>query len=83
MTTTAVQAPVRLSPLVLLALLAGPLLSMVDGNVVNVAIPDIIREMRGPPGERAVGGLRLPARPRRHPAGDVLARQAVRHDPGI
>jgi EmrB/QacA subfamily drug resistance transporter len=39
---------VRLSPLVLLALLAGPLLSMVDGNVVNVAIPDIVREMRAP-----------------------------------
>src|SRR5262249_26497261 len=48
MTTAAVQAPVRLSPLVLLALLAGPLLSMVDGNVVNVAIPDIVREMRAP-----------------------------------
>jgi EmrB/QacA subfamily drug resistance transporter len=30
-----------------LALLAGPLLSMVDSNVVNVAIPDITRDLRG------------------------------------
>jgi EmrB/QacA subfamily drug resistance transporter len=30
-----------------LALLAGPLLSMVDSNVVNVAIPDISRELHG------------------------------------
>ncbi|GIH13309.1 DHA2 family efflux MFS transporter permease subunit [Rugosimonospora africana] len=30
-----------------LALLAGPLLSMVDSNVVNVAIPDITRELHG------------------------------------
>ncbi len=30
-----------------LALLAGPLLSMVDSNVVNVAIPDIARELLG------------------------------------
>jgi EmrB/QacA subfamily drug resistance transporter len=45
MTATVVRQPTRLSPLVLLALLAGPLLSMVDGNVVNVAIPDIVREL--------------------------------------
>jgi MFS family permease len=45
MTATLTSQPTRLSPLVLLALLAGPLLSMVDGNVVNVAVPDIIREL--------------------------------------
>jgi EmrB/QacA subfamily drug resistance transporter len=45
MTATVVRQPTRLSPLALLALLAGPLLSMVDGNVVNVAVPDIVREL--------------------------------------
>jgi EmrB/QacA subfamily drug resistance transporter len=44
-TATIEKAAVRLSPLALLALLAGPLLSMVDGNVVNVAVPDIVREL--------------------------------------
>jgi len=41
----AAQPRTKLPPRVLLALLAGPLLSMVDGNVVNVAVPDIVREM--------------------------------------
>jgi EmrB/QacA subfamily drug resistance transporter len=45
MTATLTRQPTRLPPLVLLALLAGPLLSMVDGNVVNVAVPDIVREL--------------------------------------
>jgi EmrB/QacA subfamily drug resistance transporter len=45
MTATLARQPTRLPPLVLLALLAGPLLSMVDGNVVNVAVPDIVREL--------------------------------------
>jgi hypothetical protein len=42
----ATPSRMKLPPLVLLALLAGPLLSMMDGNVVNVAIPDIVRERR-------------------------------------
>ncbi|HEX6500914.1 MAG TPA: DHA2 family efflux MFS transporter permease subunit [Micromonosporaceae bacterium] len=37
----------RLGAFALLALLAGPLLSMVDSNVVNVAVPDIARELHG------------------------------------
>jgi EmrB/QacA subfamily drug resistance transporter len=37
----------RLGLAATLALLAGPLLSMVDSNVVNVAIPDIARELHG------------------------------------
>jgi EmrB/QacA subfamily drug resistance transporter len=37
----------RLGPVVLGALLAGPLLSMIDSNVVNVAIPDISRQLHG------------------------------------
>jgi len=37
----------RLGAAATLALLAGPLLSMVDSNVVNVAIPDIARELHG------------------------------------
>ena len=37
----------RLGPVALLALLAGPLLSMIDSNVVNVAVPDISRELHG------------------------------------
>jgi EmrB/QacA subfamily drug resistance transporter len=45
MTVTAAPARSRLSPVVLVALLAGPLLSMVDGNVVNVAIPDMVRTL--------------------------------------
>lgn len=44
---TTVAAPIRFTPSVQLALLAGPLLSMVDSNVVNVAIPDISRELHG------------------------------------
>jgi EmrB/QacA subfamily drug resistance transporter len=44
---TVVTRTGRLSPLAVLALLAGPLLSMVDSNVVNVAIPDITRELHG------------------------------------
>jgi EmrB/QacA subfamily drug resistance transporter len=41
------EAPPRLGIAATLALLAGPLLSMVDSNVVNVAIPDIARELHG------------------------------------
>lgn len=37
----------KLGPLAMLALLAGPLLSMVDSSVVNVAIPDISRSLHG------------------------------------
>jgi len=35
----------RLSPLMRLGLLAGPLLTMVDSSIVNVAVPDIAREL--------------------------------------
>ncbi len=35
----------RLPPLALFVLLSGSLLSMIDGSVVNVAIPDIAREL--------------------------------------
>jgi EmrB/QacA subfamily drug resistance transporter len=35
----------RLTPLALFVLLSGSLLSMIDGSVVNVAIPDIGREL--------------------------------------
>ena len=35
----------RLSPLMQLGLLAGPLLTMVDSSIVNVAVPDIAREL--------------------------------------
>ena len=42
-----VTAPVRLGPVAILALLAGPLLSMIDSNVVTVAVPDISRELHG------------------------------------
>lgn len=38
----------RLSPLAQLGLLAGPVLSMVDSSVVNVAIPDIAARLRSP-----------------------------------
>ena len=41
------EAPARFGPAALLALLAGPLLSMIDSNVVNVAIPDISRSLHG------------------------------------
>jgi len=37
----------RLGAAATLALLAGSLLSMVDSNVLNVAIPDISRQLRG------------------------------------
>ncbi|MEN3306095.1 MAG: hypothetical protein V7603_2297 [Micromonosporaceae bacterium] len=37
-----------MTPLVLFVLLAGSLLSMIDGSVVNVAIPDIGRELHAP-----------------------------------
>jgi EmrB/QacA subfamily drug resistance transporter len=37
----------KLGPLAMLALLAGPLLSMVDSSVVNVAVPDISRSLHG------------------------------------
>ena len=38
----------RLGPLGIAGLLAGPFLSMVDSNVVNVAVPDIARSLHGP-----------------------------------
>src|SRR5262249_26002484 len=38
----------RLGPLVQFGLLAGPFLSMVDSNVVNVAIPQITRSFGDP-----------------------------------
>lgn len=41
------QAP-RLSAWVLVGLLAGPFLSMVDANIVNVALPDITRQLHSP-----------------------------------
>jgi EmrB/QacA subfamily drug resistance transporter len=37
----------RLTPIVLFVLMAGSLLSMIDSNVVNVAIPDIARTLHG------------------------------------
>jgi EmrB/QacA subfamily drug resistance transporter len=37
--------PQRLSPAALFVLIAGSLLSMIDTNVVNVAIPDLSREL--------------------------------------
>jgi MFS family permease len=37
----------KLRPLTLFALLAGPLLSMIDSNVVNVAIPSIASDLHG------------------------------------
>jgi EmrB/QacA subfamily drug resistance transporter len=45
-TTAATTATARrLGPWALLALLAGPLLTMIDSSVVNVAIPDISRSL--------------------------------------
>jgi len=35
----------KLSPLMQLGLLAGPLLTMVDSSIVNVAVPDVAREL--------------------------------------
>ena len=35
----------KLSPVMQLGLLAGPLLTMVDSSIVNVAVPDIAREL--------------------------------------
>ncbi len=35
----------RLSPLMQVGILAGPLLTMVDSSIVNVAVPDIAREL--------------------------------------
>jgi EmrB/QacA subfamily drug resistance transporter len=37
----------RLTPVALFALIAGSLLSMIDSNIVNVAVPDISRELHG------------------------------------
>jgi EmrB/QacA subfamily drug resistance transporter len=37
----------KLGPLAMLALLAGPLLTMIDSSVVNVAVPDISRSLHG------------------------------------
>jgi EmrB/QacA subfamily drug resistance transporter len=44
-TRDAGSAPQRLGPLVQYALLAGPLLSMVDSSIVNVAVEPIAREL--------------------------------------
>ncbi len=41
-------APGRLTLAAQAGLLAGPFLSMVDSNIVNVAIPDIARELQSP-----------------------------------
>jgi EmrB/QacA subfamily drug resistance transporter len=41
-------SPARLGPVIQFGLLAGPFLSMVDGNVVNVAIPQIARSFGAP-----------------------------------
>ena len=35
----------KLGPVAMFALLAGPLLSMIDGSVVNVAIPHIASDL--------------------------------------
>jgi EmrB/QacA subfamily drug resistance transporter len=47
MATEAVARP-RLTGLMQLGLLAGPLLSMVDSSIVNVATPDIAAELHSP-----------------------------------
>ena len=48
MTATTAPAPSgRLSPVVQYALLAGPLLAMVDSSVVNVALEPIARQPTG------------------------------------
>lgn len=39
-------SPVRIGPIARYGLLVGPLLSMIDTSVVNIAVPDIAREMR-------------------------------------
>jgi hypothetical protein len=41
----ATPRPGRLGPLVQYALLAGPLLSMLDSSIVNVAVEPIAREL--------------------------------------
>ena len=38
----------RLGPLVQYALLAGPLLSMLDSSIMNVAVEPIARELHAP-----------------------------------
>jgi EmrB/QacA subfamily drug resistance transporter len=48
MTAPVTDPPRRLSPLALYVLLSGSLLSMIDGGVVNVAVPDIGRELHAP-----------------------------------
>jgi EmrB/QacA subfamily drug resistance transporter len=40
--------PPRLSPVALFVLLSGSLLSMIDSSVVNVAVPDISRQLGAP-----------------------------------
>ena len=40
-----VARPARLGPVVQYALLAGPLLSMLDSSIVNVAVEPIAREL--------------------------------------
>jgi len=42
------QAAASLSLLAQVGLLAGPFLSMVDSNIVNVALPSIADELRAP-----------------------------------
>src|SRR5258708_3455505 len=47
-TTAATQRARSLAFLIQLSLLAGPFLSMVDSGVVNVALPDIARQLHAP-----------------------------------
>jgi EmrB/QacA subfamily drug resistance transporter len=61
-TATAGPAPTpRLSPVVQYALLAGPLLSMVDSSIVNVAVAPIARQLHAslPVAQWAVSGYLL------------------------
>jgi EmrB/QacA subfamily drug resistance transporter len=46
--TAAVSSRPRLGPVVQYALLAGPLLSMVDSSIVNVAVEPIARQLHAP-----------------------------------
>ena len=57
------SCPPRLGPLVQYALLAGPLLSMLDSSVVNVAVEPIARELHASltTGVGALASLALPA----------------------
>jgi EmrB/QacA subfamily drug resistance transporter len=60
-TTVATSSVRRLSPAVQFALLAGPLLSMLDSSIVNVAVAPIARQLRAglPAVQWAVSGYLL------------------------